>query len=307
MNQWPLLRATVRAWLEDDAFRMAGALAFSAIMSMAPLLLLTLGVTEFVRGKQTAQGELQNQLEAFVGPEPAQAIEEIMDNMETTGGNGILTGINFAVFLFGSVWVVMALQDCLNSVWKVRHRAGLSWFLWMRGRLLLFTLVLGAGLLLLALLAGSVTLTALAGSLKTSRFSAGLMCGLNAGLSFVVITLVFALIYRFVPEANVRWRHVWVGALGSSLLHALGNQAIGLYLAHSALSSIYGTASSVMIILLWVYYSSLTFLMGAEYVHQVGAVQTAALAADKQPGQELEAPAAAGTDALAHIKANGKP
>jgi membrane protein len=288
MKHWRLLRATFRAWWEDDAFRMAAALAYYSIMSLAPLLLITLGVAEFFLGRQTARGELHDRLKGFVGPEPAQAIEEILDNMQVTGGNGLLTGINFAVFLLGSIWVVMALQDSLNSIWKVPNRAGVSWVLWMRGRLLLFVLVLGAGLLLLALLAGSVTLSALAGSLETSRFSAGVLHGVNIGLSFVLVTLVFALIYKFLPEARVPWRNVWVGALGGSLLHSLGNQVIGLYLTHSALSSIYGAASSVIVVLLWVYYSSLIFLLGAEYVHQCGEEQKTQLA-EEQHGLKLEA------------------
>jgi membrane protein len=156
MNHWHLLRATVRAWLEDDAPRMAAALAYYTIVSMAPLLLITLGVTEFFLGEQTARGEVRHRLEGFVGPGPAQAVEEILGDMRATGGNGLFTGINFAVFLFGAVWVFTALQGSLNSIWKVPSRAGVSGILRMYGRLLLFALVLGTGLLLLTVLAASV-------------------------------------------------------------------------------------------------------------------------------------------------------
>jgi membrane protein len=290
MNHWHLLRATVRAWLEDDAFRMAAALAYYAIISIAPLLLIALGVTGFFLGEQTAREELSHRLEVLVGPEPAKAAEEILGNLQASGSTGLFTGINLAVFLCGAVWVFMALQDSLNSIWKVPSRPGVSWLLWMRGRLLLFALVLGTGLLLLTMLAASVTLMTLTRYLDSSRFSAHLLHGLDVGLSFVLVALVFALIYKFLPEAHVQWRHVWVGALGSSLLHTLGNYAIGLFVGHCALTSSYGAASSVIVILLWVFYSSLSFLLGAEYVHQRGEEHRSRLAAAEVPRQEKNLP-----------------
>jgi membrane protein len=288
MNHLHLLRAAILAWVDDGATRMAAALAYYAIVSMAPLLIIVAGVTEFFLGKHTARGELSRRLDVLVGPGPAKAINEILDNIQLTSSNGLFAGINFAVFLFGAFWVFTALQDSLNSIWKVPSRTGVSWMFRMYGRLLLFALVLGGGLLILTILAASITLTAMARSLEASGFSAGLLHGLNVGVSFVVVAFVFASIYRFVPGTRVRWRDVWVGALGSSLLHSLGNYAIGLYIAHSALSSIYGAASSVMIVLLWVYYSSLGFLLGAEYVHQVGEAKTAPLTEEVEQASHSE-------------------
>jgi membrane protein len=270
-----LLRATVRAWQKDQAERMAAALAYYAIFSMAPFLLIALGITELVLGEQAARGELPHRLEVFVGPRPARAIEDILGNIHASGGNDLFTGIGFAVFLFGAVWVFVALQDALNIIWKVPRRAGVSGIVRKRGRLLLFALVLGTGLLLLTMLAASVTVATLTRSLETSVFSAGLLHGLNIGISFVLVAFVFALLYKFLPDARVQWRHVWVGALGSSFLHSLGNYAIGLYLGHGFLTSIFGAASSVIVILLWVYYSSLSFLLGAEYVYMCGEEQKA--------------------------------
>jgi membrane protein len=177
----------------------------------------------------------------------------------------------------------MALQDSLNSIWKVPSRTGVSWILWMRGRLLLFVLVLGTGLLLLTMLAASVTLGTLTTALEASRFSARVLHGLTIGLVFVLVALVLALIYKFLPEARVQWRHVWLGALGSSMLHSVGNYAIGLIVGHCALTSLYGAASSVVVILLWVYYSSLSFFLGAEYVHQRGVATSAVAGAPGKP------------------------
>jgi membrane protein len=249
---------------------MAAALAYSAIFSMSPLLVIALGITELVLGERAARGELPHRLEVLVGPRPAKAIEEILDNMHTSGGNGLYTGLGFAVFLFGALWVFVQLQDTLNTIWKVRRRAGVRWMVWMRGRLLLFALVLGTGFLLLTMLAASVTLATISRSLESSPFTAALLHGLNVSFSFVLVAFLFALIYKLLPEARVQWRHAWMGGLGSSLLHALGNYAIGLYLGYSPPTSIFGAASSVIIIMLWVYYSSLSFLLGAEYVHMCG-------------------------------------
>jgi membrane protein len=249
---------------------LAAALAYTAIFSMSPLLVIALGVTEVVLGKEAARGELPHRLEALVGPRPAKAIEEILNNMHRTGRNDLYTAVGFAVFLFGASWVFVQLQDTLNTIWKVPRRAGVRWIVWMRGRLLLFVLVLGTGFLLLTLLAASVTLTALARFLEASWLSAGLLHGLNVGFSFVLVAFLFALIYKLLPEAHVPWRHAWVGGLGSSSLHSLGNYAIGLYLGYSPPTSVFGAASSVIVIMLWVYYSSLSFLLGAEYVHVLG-------------------------------------
>jgi membrane protein len=305
MNHWQLLRATVRAWYEDDAPRMAAALAYYAITSIAPLLLIALGVANFVLGTQAARGELLPRLEILVGPGPAEAIEKILGNINVLGDNGFFTGINIVVFLFGSIWVFTALQDALNCIWRVPPRAGVSRILRMRGRLLLFALVLVTGVLLLMILAASVTLTTLTGFLEASGFATWLLHGANVGISFVLVTFVFALIYKFLPEAHVQWRHVWGGALGSSLLHSLGNYAIGLYVGHSLLTSIYGAASSVMVILLWVYYSSLGFLLGAEYVHKRGEEQNAQLTEAERHVRELKAQLEAATSALAQAKALG--
>jgi membrane protein len=273
MNHWQVIRATFRAWWEDDVPQKAAALAYYAIFSMTPLLIITLGVTEFVLGKEAARGELRHRLNGLVGQGPAKAVEDILNTIHAPRSDGLFTGMNLAAFLFGSVWVFMALQDALNIIWKVRRPPGVGWIVRMRGRLLLFTLVLVTGLLLLTMLAASVTLATLTESLESSPLVASVLHLSNIGLSFILVVGVFAVIYKVVPEADVQWRHVWGGAVVSSLLHSLGNFAIGLWVGHCVQTSIYGAASSVIVILMWVYYSSLGFLLGAEYVHQRGEQQ----------------------------------
>jgi membrane protein len=265
---------------------MAAALAYSAIFSMAPLLVIALGITELVLDKQAARGELPHRLEILAGPQPAKAIEEILDNIHTSDDKGLYAGLGFAVFLFGAIWVFVQLQDILNTIWKVPRRGGVRWIVWMRGRLLLFILVLATGFLLLMMLATSVTLATLSHFLERSRLASGLLHGLNVGFSFALVTFLFALIYKLFPEPRVPWRHACVGGLASSLLHSLGNYAIGLYLGYSPPTSVFGAASSVIIILLWVYYSSLSFLLGAEYVHMLGEAQKASDEEKALPGRE---------------------
>jgi membrane protein len=289
MIHWQLVRATVVAWLGGQTFRMAAALAFYAILSMAPLLLIGLDITKFVLGKQAESGEPQHGLEILVGREPAEAIKQILGTLNAPGGSGFMAGVNLILFLLGSVWVFAALQDSLNGIWKSSGPARAGWARWARSQLLLFALVLGTGLLLLAVLAAGVTMTALGRHLETPRLSAGLLQGMTAAVSFVLVTCLFTLIYKLLPEAHVRWRDAWTGGLVSSLLHSLGNHAIGVYLAYSRLDSLYGAASSVVVIMLWVYYTSLGFLLGAEYVcqrHQEGVLPAGSF--DRPPGAEAQ-------------------
>jgi membrane protein len=254
---------------------MAASLAYYALFSTVPLLVIALGITELVQGKRAEEGELSHSLEFFMGARPAKAIEELLNDMHPYSTNGLFAGVGFAVFLFGAIWVFVELQNSLNIIWKVPSPRRVGWIVRMRGRLLLFVLVLITGFLLLTMVASSVTLTALSRYLESSRFTAWLLHGVNVCFSIFLVTCLFALNYRLLPEPHVPRRHAWAGAFCSSFLYCLGNYALGLYLTYSPPNTVFGAASGVTVILLWVYYSSLIFFLGAEYVYSCGEEQVA--------------------------------
>jgi membrane protein len=248
--------------------RMGAALAYYSVFSMAPLLLIAIGIAGLVFGEQAARGEMLEQIRDTVGDQAAAAIEGILARAGRGGGSGWATVVGLAVLFFGASGVFVELQDALNTIWKVMPRPGRTAWEMVRERLLSFSIILGTGFLLLVSLVLSAALEALGGVLKPVTAlpgGAGIWQALNFALSFGVITLLFAMIYKILPDAEIAWRDVWVGAVSTALLFTAGKYLIGLYLGHSTLTSAFGAAGSVILVLSWVYYSSLILLFGAEF------------------------------------------
>jgi membrane protein len=265
---WQMLKETADAWMNDKAFRMGAALAYYSVFSMAPVLLIAIGIASLVFGEQAARGEVLAEVRDTVGPQTAAAIEEILAHSGRDGGGGWATAVGFAVLLFGASGVFVELQDALNTIWKVMPRPGRVVWEVIRERLLSFSVILGTGFLLLVSLVLSAALEALGGALKPIDAlpgGAAIWQGLNFVLSFSIITLLFAMIYKVLPDAEIAWRDVWVGAVITALLFTGGKYLIGLYLGRSGLTSAFGAAGSVILVLSWVYYSSLILLFGAEF------------------------------------------
>jgi membrane protein len=265
---WQMLRETADAWIDDKAFRMSAALAYYSVFSLAPLLLIAIGIAGLAFGEQAARGEVLDQVRDTVGDQTAAAIEQLLANAGHGGGGTLATTIGIVVLLFGASGVFVELQDALNTIWKVMPRPGRAVWVVIRERLLSFSVILVGGFLLLVSLVVSAGLEA-AGSFLQSKVAlpggVGLWQVLNFALSFGLITLLFALIYKVLPDAEIAWRDVWTGALATALLFTVGKYAVGLYLGHSTLTSAFGAAGSVILVLSWVYYSSLTLLFGAEF------------------------------------------
>lgn len=265
---WQMVKDTANAWIDDKAFRMSAALAYYSVFSMAPLLLIAIGIAGMVFGEKAARGEVLDQVRDTVGDQTAAAIEQLLANAGQGGGSTWATVVGLALLLFGASGVFIELQDALNTIWKVMPRPGRAVWDIVRQRLLSFSVILAGGFLLLVSLVLSAGLEA-AGSFLQSKVAlpggVGLWQGLNFALSFGLITLLFALIYRLLPDAEIAWRDVWVGALATAFLFTAGKYAVGLYLGHSTLTSAFGAAGSVILVLSWVYYSSLILLFGAEF------------------------------------------
>jgi len=260
-----LFKETFSDWSEDKASRLAAALAYYAVISLAPLLILLISIAGFALGKEAAQGRISAQIQGLIGQQSAQAIEGIIANANKPT-TGVLASVAAIITLIlGASGVFGALQDGLNTIWEVEPRPGRGIIGIIKDRFLSLTMVLGVGFLLMVSLVVSAALTALGdlmgGLLPLPAF---VLQALNLIVSFAVITLLFALIYKFLPDVEIRWKDVWIGAAITSLLFSIGKFLIGLYLGRSSVGSAYGAAGSLVVILIWVYYSAQILFFGAE-------------------------------------------
>jgi membrane protein len=264
-----LAKETVTRWTEDKASALAAALAYYSLFSLAPLVLIAVAVAGLVFGHQAAEGELYSQVAGLIGDASAKALQEIVARMNQEQGGGVVaTIVGVVTLLFGATGVFAQLQDSMNTIWKARSPTTNGILDFLRVRLLSFSMVLGIGFLLLVSLVLSAVLSALGDYLGTF-LPGGAAVGhaLNATVSLAVVTVLFAMIFKFLPDTRVAWKDVVLGALVTSFLFTIGKFAIGFYLAKASVASSYGAAGSVVILLLWVYYSALILYFGAEFTH----------------------------------------
>ena len=261
-----LLKETYNEWSEDKASRLAAALAYYTIFSIAPLLIIAIAVAGLVFGQEAARGQLDNQIQSLVGQQSAELIQTMVESASKPTSGIIATVLAIAAILFGASGLFGQLQDALNTIWEVEPKPGRGILGIIKDRFLSFTMVLGIGFLLLV----SLVLSALLSALDT--YLTDLLPGsiyllqiLNFVISFGVITLLFAMIYKILPDVQIAWSDVWIGAAVTSLLFAVGKFLIGLYLGNSSAGSAYGAAGSLVILLLWIYYSAQILLFGAEF------------------------------------------
>jgi membrane protein len=262
-----LLKEAATGWSRDRGSLLAAALAYYTTLSLAPLLVIAIGVAGLIYGEAAVAGLIVGQLEGVVGREIAQVLQLIIENAADYSSTGVLTTIVGVVLLFVAASGVFGhLKTALNMILGIvpEPQRGLS--SWLKRRLLSFALALGIGLLLLVSVASSVTLAALRRYL--SHLSPALVetvPRLDLLASLVVITVLFAIIFRVLPDAEVAWRDVWLGALATSLFFAIGEYVIGFYLANTSLGSAYGAAGTLVVVLTWIYYSAAIVMFGAEF------------------------------------------
>jgi membrane protein len=263
---WELLAETVQKWQRDKAWRLAAALAYYTLVSMAPMLVILVSIAGIVFGKQAAQGQIMGQLQGFVGADGARVLEDVLVQAHRPGASVMAAIAGVALLLAGASGVLYALQDALNRVWDVPEKPWSGLLVFMRDRLVPFLLILGIGLLLLLSLALSTAVAAAANFVGGLRPVPAVAVEIaNASVSFAIITVLFAMVYKILPECRIPWGDVWIGSVATSLLFTLGKTLIGLYLGSAGVGSPYGAAGSVVVLLVWVYYSAQIFLFGAEF------------------------------------------
>lgn len=264
---WRLLRAAVSAWIDDHAPSMGAALAYYTLFSMAPLLLIAISVAGLVFGEQAARGEVMEQIAGLMGTESARAVESMLAslNKPAAGIGGTLLG--FGVLLIGATTVFAELQSALDRIWRVPTREPLAgWWSFLRARLLSLGMVLATGFLILVSLLAGAALSALH-KWWGPWFAdwARVAEAVNAAISFLLVTVVFAVIYKWMPRTHVAWKDVWIGAVVTAALFTAGKSLIATYIGTSGVASGFGAAASLVVVLVWVYYSAQIFLLGAEF------------------------------------------
>lgn len=261
-----LSKAAFRNWRGDFAPSMGAALAYYTVFSIAPLLVITIAVAGLVFGQEFAQSAILDQARSLVGDNGTEAIEGMLAGAQRPKEGAIASILGVVALLIGATTVFGELETNLNRIWKAEQPKVSGAWRFARTRLLSFGLILAVGFLLIVSLIVTVMLATL------GRYWAGWLGGMEAVLQVVnfvvpvaVITVLFAMIYKFLPNVAIRWRDVWIGALVTSLLFALGKFLIGLYIAKAGVGSTYGAAGALVALLVWVYYSAQIFLLGAEF------------------------------------------
>lgn len=272
MREWlahwgKVLRDTVRMWLEAQVFIHAAALAFFTLFSVAPVMIVVVSIVGIVLGEQAAHGQIVEQLTDAIGPDAAAAVQSAVEASRIERSGLLPTVAGIGAMLFGATTVFAQMQNALNAIWHVAPRPTRSSVLiYLKGRLLSLTVVLAIGfVLLVSMLLSVLVRAAVLFAQDWIPVPGALLIAVDWVISIGVITLLFATIFRVLPDVVLRWRDVWLGAFVTAVLFVLGRALIALYLSSTATASAYGAAGSLVLLLMWVNYSSLILLFGAAF------------------------------------------
>jgi len=266
---WSVAQSAMWDWWNDNCMRLSASLAFYTALSLAPLVIIIVGIAGLITERQLVANQLEQQIDLLMGSSSRQLVHTILATTEPQGGT-LAAMIGIVTLVVGATAVFGELQAALNLVWEVKPKpingvwANL-WY-WLRQRVFSLAIVLAIAFLLLVSLAVSAALAVVAHYLQGPELTL-LSRGLEVAISILVITFLFALLFRYVPDAEIQWRDVWLGGLVSAVLFTVGKVGIGYYIGRASIGSAYGAAGSLIALLVWVYYSSLIVFFGAEFTH----------------------------------------
>ena len=287
-NSFSLLKQTFSEWLEDKAPQLGAALAYYTVFSLAPLVLLLLAIVGFLFRKDPSGTweKITEQMSYFLDNSAIEVVQNIAQTASHPNKSALATTIGVLLALFGASGVFGQLQDALNTIWGVKAKPGNSIGTFLRARFLSFAMVAGVCFLLLVSLVFESVLKSFSQYVQT-MFPGGIVIALVIYSIFdlAVVVLLFALIFKFLPDVKIQWRDVWIGALMTAIFFAIGKWALGLYLGSGTAASAYGAASSLITLLLWIYYSSQILLFGAEFTQVYAARAGRAFVPDKYAGR----------------------
>jgi membrane protein len=265
---WGVLRDTVSEWIKHNASSLGAALSFYTLFSIAPILVIAMAVAGSIFGPHVAEARVLDQMRGLLGEAGAAAVQSLLSSAHQSGLKGVAAAIGVVTLLVGATSVFGELQNTLDYIWKSPQKDSVAWWRILRSRILSVGLILGVGFLLMVSLLISAALAAVGAWFGTFMVQwSVILPAVDLLLSLGLTTLLFAMIYKYVPREEIAWGDVWIGGLVTACMFSVGKLLIGLYLGRSSLSSAYGAAGSIMVLLLWIYYSAQIFLLGAEFTH----------------------------------------
>jgi len=264
---WELLKLTFEEWTNDNAFELSAALAFYTIFSIAPVLLIAVGVASFFLTPDRATDQIVGEMEQMIGAQGANAVRQVIESSRGFGKGVWAMSIGIVTLIMGATAVFGELQSALNQIWDVKAKPDRGMIMsFVVDRVRSFSIAIGVGFLLLVSLVISALISWLQNYMNTWLPGIPWVWQMaNVVSSFFVIAILFAMIYKFLPDVVISWRDVWIGAAVTAVLFTAGKYAIGIYLGHTATASAFGAAGSLVVLLFWVYYSALISFLGAEF------------------------------------------
>lgn len=264
---WNVLKDSFEGFTEDKVPKLGGSLAYFTIFSLGPMLLVIIYLVGLFLGKQAVEGSLHSQIQDLVGEGAALQIQEIIKNVSISKGGNVAAAIGFITLFLGATSVFAEIQDSINTIWHLKLKPNQGWKRTLIKRMVSFGVIASLGFLLLVSLAASALTEALGNTLKEMIPGAGVVVFyiISLALTLGFATLLFAIIFKVLPDAKLKWKDVWPGAIVTALLFMIGRFAISFYIGKSDIGSTYGAAGSLVVLLVWVYYSSLILYFGAEF------------------------------------------
>lgn len=267
LSVWKVASATFNGFLDDKGLKLSASLAYYTVFSIAPLLILLISLASFFYGQDAIQGRVFSQVNAFVGNEAAAQIQSMIKSVSLSGKTGVAVVTGIITLILGASGVFLEIQESLNIIWRVKAKPKRGWVKMITNRLLSFSLIIGLGFLLIVSLIVNGVIIALSDRLTHYFPNATLLVlnVINLGLTFIVISALFGIIFKFLPDVNISWKGVRMGAFFTALLFMLGKYLIGIYITTTGTGSTYGAAGSLIVILVWIYYTSAILYFGAEF------------------------------------------
>lgn len=260
-------KSVVSEFNNDNAMKLGASLSYYTIFSLAPMLVVIISVAGIFFGKEAIQGEIYGQIKWLIGTDAAKQVQELIKNAELSNKSGMAAVVGSVTLLVGATGVFAEIQDSINFIWSLKAKPKNSWLKYLTNRFLSFSLIITLGFLLIVSLLANAFIDIFSGKLKLyfAEATVYLFSTVNFLIIFLVISTLFAVIFKVLPDGKIRWKDAFVGASATAILFMIGKSLIGFYLGQSNIGGAFGAAGSVVIILLWVYYSSIILFLGAEF------------------------------------------